>query len=237
MNWAGASENPLCVALDAPTRAEIERVADLTEPYVGLFKVGLTAYTAAGPDLVVELAHRRPVFVDLKLHDIPTQVAGATAVVGALGATFVTVHAAGGPAMMEAAVRAAGEPLGVLAVTVLSSLDDELLDAVGAGGSVESQVVRLAELSAAAGVAGIVCSPREAGALRARFGPSHNGGPILVVPGIRPESADRDDQRRTMGPQDAIDAGADVIVVGRPITAAADPAAAARRFQEDIGGA
>ena len=220
--------SPLCVALDAPGRDDIERLACATEPYVGLYKVGLTAYAANGPSLAAELAARKPVFLDLKLHDIPAQVAGALSAVADSGVRFVTVHASGGPAMIRAAVDAARERVDVLAVTVLSSLDDDLLDIVGVKGPAEAQVLRLADMSVAAGAAGIVCSPREVSAIRSRFGKSDDGGPVLVVPGIRPDGAAPDDQRRTMPPEAALEAGADVIVVGRPITGATDPRAAAR---------
>jgi orotidine-5'-phosphate decarboxylase len=234
MDGREAITNPLCVALDASRREDVERLADLTEPHVGLYKVGVTAYAANGPRLATELATRKPVFLDLKLHDIPAQVAGALSAVAELGVRFVTVHASGGPAMIQAAVDGARERVDVLAVTVLSSLDDELLDIIGVSGPTEAQVLRLADMSLAAGAAGIVCSPREVSAIRSRFGESNDGGPVLVVPGIRPDGAGPDDQRRTMPPEAALEAGADVIVVGRPITGAADPAAAARSVFEAL---
>lgn len=234
MDARDAITNPLCVALDASRREDVERLATLTEPYVGLYKVGVTAYASNGPGFAAELATRKPVFLDLKLHDIPAQVAGALSVVAELGVRFVTVHASGGPAMIQAGVDAARERVDVLAVTVLSSLDDELLDMIGVRGPAEAQVMRLADMSLAAGAAGIVCSPSEVSAIRSRFGESNDGGPVLVVPGIRPKGAAPDDQRRTMPPEAALEAGADVIVVGRPITGAADPAAAARALSETL---
>jgi orotidine-5'-phosphate decarboxylase len=219
--------NPLCVALDSADYTSIERLAFATQPNVGMFKVGLMAYAANGPGLVRSLVRMRPVFLDLKLHDIPAQVEGAVHAVRGLGAKYLTVHAGGGPEMIQRAVAAAGDDLTVLAVTVLTSLDDHVLGMTGVDGSATSHVLRLAELAINAGAPGLVCSPLEVAAL-------NGGGPVLVVPGIRPRGADSADQRRTMTPKQAIDAGADVIVVGRPITGADDPASAARKIREEI---
>lgn len=227
--------NPLCVALDSPDYTTVERLAFATQPNVGMFKVGLMAYAANGPGIVRGLIRMRPVFLDLKLHDIPAQVEGAVHAVRGLGAKYLTVHALGGPEMIQRAVEAAGDEVTVLAVTVLTSLDDHVLELTGVGDSAASQVLRLAELAVKAGAPGLVCSPLEVTALRARFGPVGGGGPVLVVPGIRPQGADSEDQRRTMTPKEALDAGADVIVVGRPITGASDPASAARSIREEIG--
>jgi orotidine-5'-phosphate decarboxylase len=227
-------DNPLCVALDARGRDAIERTAALTEPHVGLFKVGLTAYAANGPAIVSQLVERKPVFLDLKLHDIPTQVAGAVRGVADLGIRYVTVHAAGGRDMVRAAVDAAGDRVGVLGVTVLSSLDDEVLEATGVRGPAETQVLRLAGVAVQAGAVGIVCSAHEVAPVRSRFGSRADGGPVLAVPGIRPDGAGRGDQRRTMAPGAALKAGADIVVVGRPITDASDPRAAARRIAEEL---
>jgi orotidine-5'-phosphate decarboxylase len=226
--------NPLCVALDSADYTSIERLAFATQPNVGMFKVGLMAYAANGPGLVRSLVRMRPVFLDLKLHDIPAQVEGAVHAVRGLGAKYLTVHAGGGPEMIQSAVAAAGDDLTVLAVTVLTSLDDHVLGMTGVDGSATSHVLRLAELAINAGAPGLVCSPLEVAALRERFGALNSGGPVLVVPGIRPRGADSADQRRTMTPKQAIDAGADVIVVGRPITGADDPASAARKIREEI---
>jgi orotidine-5'-phosphate decarboxylase len=191
-----------------------------------MFKIGLTTYISFGSYLTSSLSARRPVFLDLKLHDIPAQVEGAVAAVAATGASLVTIHAAGGADMVRAATDAAGE-VTVLAVTILTSLDDGALTAIGIDGSTGDAVLRLAELAVANGVGGLVCSPLEVAALRARFGSLADGGPLLVVPGIRPHGSDAGDQRRTMGPREALDAGADVLVIGRPITAAPDPGVAA----------
>ncbi|CAN5648510.1 orotidine-5'-phosphate decarboxylase [soil metagenome] len=226
--------DPLCVALDSADPDECRRLATATQDHVGVFKVGLTAFAAGGGGLVSELARRRPVFCDLKLHDIPAQVAGTVGVVASLGASFVTVHAAGGAAMVQGAVAAAGEDLVVLGVTVLTSIDEGSLDALGTSGGVRNQVLRLAELALEAGAPGLVCSPLEVEAVRSRFGGRAQGGPILVVPGIRPTGSPGDDQRRVATPADALEAGADILVIGRPITSAPDPGAAARRVSEGL---
>jgi orotidine-5'-phosphate decarboxylase len=212
----------------------VERLAFATEPHVGMFKVGLMAFAANGPGIVRTLVRMRPVFLDLKLHDIPIQVEGAVRAAAQLGASYVTVHAAGGPEMITAAVTGAGDRATVLAVTVLTSLDDHVLELTGVNSSTTSHVLRLAELALKAGARGLVCSPLEVADVRSQFGTSDDGGPLLVVPGIRPTGADSGDQRRTMTPQQAVEAGADVIVVGRPITAALDPAAAARVIHAEI---
>lgn len=211
-------------------------MASGVEPHVGLFKVGLTTYVTFGSYLTRSLAAQRPVFLDLKLHDIPAQVAGAVASIPDTGASLVTIHAAGGADMIRAAAEAADGRIEVLAVTVLTSLDQEALDAVGLTGSPHDAVLRLADLALTNGITGLVCSPLEVGEIRGRFGTRAEGGPFLVVPGIRPAGSDVGDQRRTMTPQEAMAAGADVIVVGRPITGASDPAAAARSIAEDVGG-
>lgn len=228
--------SPVCVALDQRDPDDVARVAAGVEPHVGLFKVGLTTYVTFGSYLTKSLAAQRPVFLDLKLHDIPAQVAGAVASIPDTGASLVTIHAAGGADMIRAAAEAADGRIDVLAVTVLTSLDQEALDAVGLTGSPHDAVLRLADLALSNGITGLVCSPLEVGEIRARFGTRAEGGPFLVVPGIRPAGSEAGDQRRTMTPQEAMAAGADVIVVGRPITGASDPAAAARSIAEDVGG-
>ena len=195
--------------------------------------MGLTAFTAGGPGLVAELAQSTDVFVDLKLHDIPAQVEGAVISIAGLGARYTTVHATGGEAMLRAAVDAAQEAVTLLAVTVLTSLEGRDLVRLGGDGDVSAQVLRLAELALGCGIPGIVCSPLEVAAVRQRFGPLEEGGPLVVVPGIR-AAPGGDDQRRTHAPRAALAAGADVLVVGRPITAAADPRAAARELLEEL---
>lgn len=226
--------SPICIALDAVDPAENERIAAATEEHAGMFKVGLTSFISGGPELVSRLSARRPVFLDLKLHDIPVQVEGAVRAATATGAAFVTVHASGGRDMMRAAVAAAQQgKTAVLAVTVLTSLDDRDLEEIGLTGPAEKAVLRAAELALDCGVDGLVCSPLEVAAVRERSGPRSGGGPLLVVPGIR-ASAAADDQRRTLGPIEALDAGADVLVVGRPVTAASDPGRAAADLARTI---
>lgn len=226
--------SPLCVALDFPDTASIRRVARATGRHAGVFKVGLTAVYAAGPGIVAELADSRPVFLDAKLHDIPAQVEGAVGALASLGPRFVTVHAAGGYDMVKAACGAAGDSMAVLAVTVLTSLDDAELERLGFAGSTEETVLALAERALDAGARGLVCSPFEVAALRKRWGGRRQGGPLLVVPGIRPAVGGPDDQRRTSGPRATLDAGADLLVVGRPITRSPDPAKAAADLLREL---
>jgi len=200
-----------------------------------MFKIGLTSFISLGDAIVTELSERKPVFLDLKLHDIPAQVDGAIRSVRATGASFTTVHASGGDAMLRAAVDAGEDEVIVLAVTVLTSLADEDVHAMGWSKSAADSVLRLASLALNAGVPGLVCSPQEVAPIRAEFGPRDDGGPVLVVPGIRPQGSDAGDQKRVLGPASAIEAGADVLVIGRPITAASDPAAAAASIHEEVG--
>jgi orotidine-5'-phosphate decarboxylase len=174
------------------------------------------------------------VFLDLKLHDIPAQVAGAVEAVAGMGVAYTTVHAFGGRAMLEAAAETAPEGLQVLAVTVLTSLDDGDLAGFGIAEDAEKTVLRLADLALSCGVSGLVCSPREVEGVRERHGAPPEG-PLLVVPGIRPSGSDDGDQRRTSGAREAARAGADILVVGRPITRSSDPATAARTIKEEIG--
>ena len=228
-------ENPLCLALDSNDPEEVTKLAAETERHVGVFKVGLTSFISFGSYLTRSLAKQRPVFLDLKLHDIPAQVAGAVASVGETGASYVTIHAAGGSEMVRAAADASGD-VTVLAVTILTSLDDDSLAQIGIAGPAQDAVLRLAELALSAGANGLVCSPLEVAKVRAEFGASSEGGPVLVVPGIRAAGSDLGDQRRTLGPREAIEAGADLIVVGRPITEAADPAAAAAEMAKEAMG-
>lgn len=221
----------LCVALDARDPAEIMRLGDVTEPYADVFKVGLTSFLGIGGDGVRALAERREVFLDLKFHDVPAQVRGAVAAAAETGASFTTVHASGGRAMLRAAVEGAAGGVDVLAVTVLTSLDTGDLAALGRPGAISEQVARLTEVALGEGVDGVVCSGVEVAGLRRRFGPD----PLVVVPAVRAAGAPRDDQRRTMTAGDAAAAGADVLVVGRPITGAPDPAAAARALRAEVG--
>lgn len=225
--------SPICLALDSSDPDEVTRLAAATGPFVGMYKIGLTAFISFGNHIVRSLAEQRGVFLDLKLHDIPAQVAGAVAAAGSTGASLITVHAGGGREMVSAAVEASGD-MKVIAVTILTSLDGSDLTQIGLRGDPEEAVLRLAEVALTAGAPGLVCSPLEVAALRSEFGKTKDGGPLLVVPGIRPAGSDRGDQRRTMTPREALDAGADILVVGRPITAADDPAQAAEALAREI---
>jgi orotidine-5'-phosphate decarboxylase len=214
--------------------AEAAALAKRLRGHVGGVKLGLEFFVANGPDGIRAVAAAGlPVFLDLKLHDIPNTVAGAMASAAALGPAIVTVHAGGGTAMMraaaEAARRAKTPPL-VVAVTVLTSLDDRDLDAVGQRPPAIDQAVRLAALAKESGLGGVVCSPHEVAAIRARCG----AGFTLVVPGIRPASAALGDQKRVMTPAEAVAAGADHLVIGRPITQAKDPVAAAQAIATEL---
>ncbi len=221
----------LIAALDTADPAQAVAWADQLALHCGMLKLGLEFFLAAGPDGVRGVT-QRPVFLDLKLHDIPNTVAGAVRAVLPLCPRMLTLHAGGGGAMIEAARRAAegrDRPV-LLAVTVLTSLDSSALHATGVAGGPRQQVLRLARLALSAGADGMVCSAHEAAMLRDALG----AGPVLVVPGIRPAGADTGDQARTMTPRQAVDAGADWIVVGRPITGSADPAAAAAAIAAEI---
>jgi orotidine-5'-phosphate decarboxylase len=217
----------LAVALDLSAREEIVGLARSLRGHVGVAKVGLEAFTAHGPDLVREVrAVGMPVFLDLKLHDIPNTVERAARNAARMGVAMLTVHASGGEAMLRAAVAGAASVQAaprVLAVTVLTSLDDAGLAALGIPDGTAGRVAAWAALAQRCGCAGVICSPQEAGALRASLGP----GFLLVTPGVRPAGESSGDQRRVATPRDAIAAGSDLLVVGRPITAAADPVAAA----------
>ena len=220
----------LFVAIDTP---DVARASALASALAGVgcgIKLGLEFFSAQGPGgvaKVVAAAPAAPFFLDLKFHDIPNTVAAAVRSSLALKPFVLNVHAAGGQAMMAAAAEAVRDisprPL-VIAVTVLTSLDDGDLASVGQNGPAADQVVRLARLTQAAGLDGVVCSAHEAAVLRRALGPDFK----LIVPGIRPAGSATGDQKRVMGPKEAIEAGADFLVVGRPITEAADPAAAAR---------
>jgi orotidine-5'-phosphate decarboxylase len=221
-----AAETRLIAAIDTTDTARASQLATTLSPYCALIKLGLEYFTANGPGGVRAMAGP-PLFLDLKFHDIPNTVAGAVRAVLPLRPRMLTLHAAGGAAMIEAARRAAEDaaadrPL-LLAVTVLTSLDAAALQATGVADGPGKQVVRLAKLAMNAGADGIVCSAREVAAIREALGET----PVLVVPGIRPAGAPAGDQARVMAPREAVDAGADWIVVGRPITDAPDPAAAA----------
>ncbi|HWL67277.1 MAG TPA: orotidine-5'-phosphate decarboxylase [Geminicoccus sp.] len=222
------SSSPIFCAIDRPDPAGALTLARSLNGVVGGVKLGLEFFCASGPAGVRTVQEAGlPIFLDLKLHDIPNTVAGAVRSALALEPAMLTLHASGGAAMLRAAVEAkrqAGSSTWLLAVTVLTSLDDADLAEAGVAGGTGAQVERLARLAVEAGIDGLVCSPHEIARLR-RILPA---GVKLVVPGIRPAGPAGDDQKRVMTPQEALAAGADLLVVGRPITGAADPAAAAR---------
>ena len=222
-------------AIDTADLDEAARLAVALRGRVGGLKLGKEFFTAHGPDGVKRLAaDGARVFLDLKFHDIPNTVAGAVRAALPLDCAMLTIHASGGTAMVRAAAEARGHartPL-ILAVTVLTSLGESDLESVGQQGPVATQVLRLARLARAAGADGIVASPHEVASLRAALGREA----ILVVPGVRPSWAGADDQKRVMTPAEAVAAGADYLVIGRPITRDRDPAAAAQRIAAEIAG-
>jgi orotidine-5'-phosphate decarboxylase len=223
----------LAVALDFPNARQALDLVDTLGDTCRWFKVGMELYYAAGNSLVQELRIRGfNVFLDLKLHDIPNTVAGAVRSATQAGASLLTVHASGGAAMLTSAAEAAqasGSPK-LLAVTVLTSMDANDLISIGVAGTPAQQVLRLAKLAKASGIDGMVCSAEEVGLLRAEMGAQT----MLVVPGIRPAGGDAGDQRRVATPATAIVQGASMLVVGRPIARATDPAATARAILKEI---
>jgi orotidine-5'-phosphate decarboxylase len=224
--------NRLIVALDTADAGQASRWAAQVGPHCGLIKLGLEFFAANGPAGVRALSNW-PIFLDLKLHDIPNTVAGAVRALLPLGPRMLTLHAGGGGAMIAAARHAcpesASRPL-LLAVTVLTSLDEVKLAAMGVHGGMQEHVLRLARMAIEHGADGVVCSPLEVRSLRAALG----GRALMVIPGIRPRGTDAADQARVTTPEEALTAGADFIVVGRPITGAADPAVVARTLAEAI---
>jgi orotidine-5'-phosphate decarboxylase len=220
----------LIAALDTANWEQASCWADAVARHCGLLKLGLEFFIANGQEGVARIT-QAPVFLDLKLHDIPNTVAGAVRALAGLAPAMLTLHAAGGKAMITAARQAANEaarPPKLLAVTVLTSLDQAALHSIGVVGPTADQVLRLADLALEAGADGLVCSAHEVSALRAAFGST----PILVVPGIRPAGSAAGDQARVMTPREAIQAGADFLVVGRPITGARDPGYAASQIAQ-----
>ncbi|TNY36276.1 orotidine-5'-phosphate decarboxylase [Thermomonospora catenispora] len=218
---------PIAVALDAPDLETAARWASMVIPHVSTVKVGLELYLRYGPDVVASVrgASGVQVFLDLKLHDIPATVAGAARAVARLRPEFLTVHAMGGEAMIRAAVEAAPDTA-VAAVTVLTSLGEDDLGRLGMAGPASDAVRRLAAMAVGAGARALVCSPQEAAAVRAEVGPSVT----LITPGVRPAGTAVQDQARVATPEEALAAGADLLVIGRPITGAADPGAAAAKI-------
>lgn len=237
MDTIAPADRILC-AIDTADLDGALALSDALGAHVGGVKLGMTFFTANGPAGLSRLAEAgRRIFLDLKYHDIPNTVGEAVAAASGLGCFMLTVHASGDAAMVRAAVSAADaaveaggrRPL-IVAVTVLTSIGETELAEIGQTGPVAAQVSRLGRLARDSGADGLVASPLEVAALRAELGPECK----LVVPGVRPAWAGHDDQRRVMTPADAVRAGADYLVIGRPITRADDPAAAARRIADEI---
>jgi len=231
------SKDPrVIVALDFPGEAPAVSLVDRLDPGRCRLKVGKEMFTRLGPAFVERLSRRGfQVFLDLKFHDIPNTVASACAAAADLGVWMINLHASGGRAMMEAArERLAGLPRPplLIAVTVLTSLDAGDLEQIGCPGDPRDRVLRLARLVKEAGLDGVVCSPREASPVRSASGADF----LLVTPGVRPAGGDVGDQKRVMTPGEAVAAGADYLVIGRPITAAAEPLQALAEIERDIGG-
>jgi orotidine-5'-phosphate decarboxylase len=224
---------PIFVAIDTPDVHKAAAIARKVSGIAAGVKLGLEFFCANGREGVLRIAeHRLPIFLDLKLHDIPNTVGKAVEALAPLEPAILTVHAAGGLEMMRAARAAAPRRTRIVGVTVLTSLDQGDLQAGGIAGSPAEQVARLAALAREAGIDGIVCSGAEVAAARAAWPDG-----FLVVPGVRPAGAEAADQKRVATPREALDDGASVLVIGRPITADADPAAAARRIVAEIEGA
>ena len=246
MSFDAHPRSSLIVALDFDSLASAAKFAKQVADLVGMFKIGSQLFTSAGPEAVRQIAELGcGVFLDLKFHDIPNTVAGAVLASAALpGVQLVNVHALGGTAMLRAAAQAvsAGVPMGadrtrLLAVTILTSMDQKTMREVGIGGAPKSRAVKLAQVAQQAGVDGVVASVQEAKAIRKACGPEF----LIVTPGVRPKDkgvgTKGDDQVRTATPREAIKAGADFIVVGRPILAAADPRVAAQEIVDEIAAA
>lgn len=224
--------NPVYIAIDTPELKRALALAEAVRGHVGGVKLGLEFFAANGPAGVGAMAALGlPLFLDLKLHDIPNTVAKAVAALASLEPAVMTVHAAGGTAMMAAAKAAAPSATKVVAVTVLTSLDSRDLADIGVGGAPADQVARLAALARSAGLDGIVCSGAEVAAARSAW---RDG--FFVVPGVRPAGGDVGDQKRVVTPPAALADGASILVIGRPITAAADPAQAARKISDSLKG-
>ena len=223
-NSRAAARAPIAVALDTPHLETAALWARAVSPYVSVLKVGMELFYRGGPDVVdvIRGGTRTALFLDLKLHDIPNTVAAAAESVARLKPLYLTVHASGGAAMVRAAVEAAPDVI-IAGVTVLTSLDDDDLTAIGLAGPALDAARRLAVLAVGAGARGLVCSPREVKAIRAEVGADIT----LITPGVRPAGAATQDQARVATPEQALADGADLLVMGRPITGAADPALAA----------
>lgn len=224
----------LIVALDVSSASAAQRLVLQIGDSASIYKVGLQLFTAEGPEVVRDLvASGRKVFLDLKLHDIPNTVSHAVKSAVELGASMLTVHGSGGIAMLNAAVQAANHRLSILAVTVLTSLNDEDLQEIGYSSGTVDQALRIAALARSTGCDAVVTSAKEVSALRKMLGEGFG----IVVPGVRPQGSDRNDQQRIATPAQAISSGASHIVVGRPITQAANPANAAAAILDEMASA
>ncbi|MCK0099310.1 orotidine-5'-phosphate decarboxylase [Qipengyuania sp. S6317L1] len=222
--------NPVYLALDVPQIEPAKALINKVKAHIGGVKLGLEFFCAHGGHGVHEIAHLGlPIFLDLKFHDIPNTVASAMMAIHVYEPKIVTIHASGGRAMMEDAKAAAAEGCKVVAVTTLTSMDEADLAATGVGGSAEDQVMRLAELAHASGLDGIVCSGREVGKVHKQWKDGY-----FVVPGLRPAGSGAGDQKRVVTPRKARDDGASVLVIGRPISRADDPEAAARAIEATL---
>jgi orotidine-5'-phosphate decarboxylase len=220
----------IIVALDVPSQEEARTLLGLLAGEVGAFKIGLQRYTADGPDLVRVATTSGPVFLDLKLHDIPNTVAKAVESADRLGVRMLTLHLSGGSEMIRAAVAARKSKMLLLGVTVLTSSNDATLEETGVSSTTSDQVLRLARLGVANGIDGLVASPQEARMLRQEFGDRIK----IITPGIRPVGSETGDQKRIASPRQAVEAGADYLVIGRPITGAPDPRAAVRSIVTEL---
>lgn len=225
------TESKIIVALDVPSSSEALRLVEQLRPETSFFKIGLQLYTAEGPEIVrIVLSAGAKVFLDLKLHDIPNTVAKAVESASTLGAQMLTIHLSGGGEMIRAAAKAKKGQMSILGVTVLTSSTEATLREIGISDKIEHQVLRLAKLGVENGIDGVVASPHEIKPLREKFRHKIK----IVVPGIRPTWAETGDQKRTMTPREAIEAGADYLVIGRPITAHKNPREALEKILQEL---
>lgn len=234
MKSQGTQINPrerLIVALDVPTTTEALALVSILSGNISRFKIGLQLFTAAGPEIIRAVAASgAKIFLDLKLHDIPNTVGKAVAAAAAHGVEMLTIHLSGGRAMIEAAVAAKGPTLQLFGVTVLTGSDAETLRETGISSTPEEQVIRLAALGKRAGVDGLITSPQEVRVLREKLGDEIG----IITPGVRPGWATADDQKRFMTPREAIENGADYLVIGRPITAHPNPREAVEKILAEL---
>jgi orotidine-5'-phosphate decarboxylase len=222
----------IIVALDVPTKRDALELIEKLSDRISFFKIGLQLYTAEGPEIVRAVSSTgSKVFLDLKLHDIPNTVARAVESANRLGVQMLTIHLSGGSDMIRAAIAARGDSMLLLGVTVLTSATEETLREIGIQDKVDDQVLRLAKLGVEAGIDGVVAGPHEIKTLRREFGDKIK----IVVPGIRPSWSTPGDQKRVMTPRDALEAGADYLVIGRPIMAHRNPSEAAEKILAEIG--